>query len=84
MWRDAKESFPRAFHPWTWIHLSHVDNPVSFRGEVVCEESLLTVDRQMGLNIVHLKGKVRSLLFYVSIPGNALSAGENGIQQAAL
>lgn len=28
-------------------------------GEVVCEEPLLTVDRQMGLNIVHPEGKVR-------------------------
>jgi hypothetical protein len=28
--------------------------------EVVCEEPLLTVDRQMGLNIVHPEGKVRS------------------------
>lgn len=27
-------------------------------GEVVCEEPLLTVDRQMGLNIVHPEGKV--------------------------
>lgn len=26
--------------------------------EVVCEEPLLTVDRQMGLNIVHPDGKV--------------------------
>lgn len=32
-------------------------------GEVVCEEPLLTVDRQMGLNIVHPEGKVR--LFFV-------------------
>ena len=30
--------------------------------EVVCEEPLLTVDRQMGLNIVHPEGKVRSRL----------------------
>jgi len=30
--------------------------------EVVCEEPLLTVDRQMGLNIVHPEGKV-ALLF---------------------
>lgn len=27
--------------------------------EVVCKEPLLTVDRQMGLNIVHPEGKVR-------------------------
>ena len=26
--------------------------------EVICEEPLLTVDRQMGLNIVHPEGKV--------------------------
>ena len=28
------------------------------REEIVCEEPLLTVDRQMGLNIVHPEGKV--------------------------
>lgn len=27
-------------------------------GDIVCEEPLLTVDRQMGLNIVHPEGKV--------------------------
>lgn len=27
-------------------------------GEIVCEEPLLTVDRQMGINIVHPEGKV--------------------------
>ena len=30
----------------------------SHREEVICEEPLLTVDRQMGLNIVHPEGKV--------------------------
>lgn len=30
-------------------------------GKVVCEEPLLTVDRQMGLNIVHPDGKVSSI-----------------------
>ena len=29
------------------------------RKETVCEEPLLTVDRQMGLNIVHPEGKVK-------------------------
>jgi hypothetical protein len=29
------------------------------REEVVCEQPLVTVDRQMGLNIVHPEGKVR-------------------------
>ena len=29
-------------------------------GEVVCDQPLLTVDRQMGLNIVHPEGKVCS------------------------
>ena len=29
--------------------------------EITCEEPLLTVDRQMGLNIVHPEGKVRYL-----------------------
>ena len=44
-----------------------------YRGETVCEEPLLTVDRQMGLNIVHPEGKVMiftlaqsSLLIFVS------------------
>ncbi|THV06660.1 pseudouridine synthase [Dendrothele bispora CBS 962.96] len=32
-------------------------------GEVVCEEPLLTVDRQMGLNIVHPKGKHAKTIF---------------------
>ena len=31
------------------------------REEVVCEQPLLTVDRQMGLNIVHPDGKVQTL-----------------------
>lgn len=31
--------------------------------EVVCEEPLLTVDRQMGLNIVHLEGKPARTVF---------------------
>lgn len=33
---------------------------LSGREETVCEEPLLTVDRQMGLNIVHPEGKVHS------------------------
>lgn len=35
--------------------------PVLFgspRTEIICEEPMLTVDRQMGLNIVHSDGKV--------------------------
>ncbi|ESK87850.1 drap deaminase [Moniliophthora roreri MCA 2997] len=32
-------------------------------GEIVCEEPLLTVDRQMGLNIVHPEGKPAETLF---------------------
>ncbi|KAF8627646.1 hypothetical protein AX15_004340 [Amanita polypyramis BW_CC] len=32
-------------------------------GEVVCEEPLLTVDRQMGLNIVHPEGKPAKTIF---------------------
>jgi hypothetical protein len=32
--------------------------PLLFRQEVTCEEPLLTVDRQIGLNIVHPDGKV--------------------------
>ncbi|KAG8827734.1 hypothetical protein FRC19_000743 [Serendipita sp. 401] len=34
-----------------------------FPDEVVCEEPLLTVDRQMGLNIVHPEGKPAKTLF---------------------
>ncbi len=30
----------------------------SLREEIVCEEPLLTIDRQMGLNVVHPEGKV--------------------------
>ena len=29
-----------------------------FREEIICEEPLLTIDRQMGLNVVHPEGKV--------------------------
>ncbi|KAF7782767.1 hypothetical protein Agabi119p4_2143 [Agaricus bisporus var. burnettii] len=32
-------------------------------GEIVCEEPLLTVDRQMGLNIVHPEGKHAKTIF---------------------
>jgi hypothetical protein len=28
------------------------------RGDVTCEEPLLTIDRQIGLNVVHPEGKV--------------------------
>ncbi|KAG0708548.1 pseudouridine synthase [Suillus ampliporus] len=34
--------------------------------EIICEEPLLTVDRQMGLNIVHPEGKVRGGLYSAS------------------
>lgn len=61
-----------------------VDRKVSFRAEVVCEEPLLTVDRQMGLNIVHPEGKVRFPQFPISILGNARLAGQNSVQQVAL
>jgi hypothetical protein len=33
----------------------------------VCEEPLLTVDRQMGLNIVHPEGKVICSSFYAGL-----------------
>lgn len=44
--------------------------------EVICEEPLLTVDRQMGLNIVHPEGKVLiSMLFSSdSVKTNCLKA----------
>lgn len=35
------------------------------REEVLCDQPLLTVDRQMGLNVVHPKGKVCSLIFFI-------------------
>lgn len=38
---------------------SRRSNLFLIREEVVCEQRLLTVDRQMGLNIVHPEGKVR-------------------------
>ena len=39
-----------------------VRDDILCREEVVCEKPLLTVDRQMGLNIVHPDGKVLSFL----------------------
>jgi tRNA pseudouridine32 synthase len=38
--------------------------------EVTCEEPLLTVDRQMGLNIVHPEGKVSIHIDYPHISGD--------------
>ena len=35
----------------------------AYSEEIVCEEPLLTVDRQMGLNIVHPEGKVHICAF---------------------
>jgi len=32
---------------------------MTYSEEVTCDEPLLTVDRQMGLNIIHPDGKVR-------------------------
>ena len=37
------------------------------REEVICEKPLLTVDRQMGLNIVHPDGKVKEIFFSAPI-----------------
>lgn len=37
------------------------------RDEVVCDQPLLTVDRQMGLNIVHPEGKVCLIIFLFCI-----------------
>jgi len=33
-------------------------------GEITCEEPLLTIDRQIGVNVVHPEGRVRPLLTY--------------------
>lgn len=34
---------------------------VVLSGEVICEEPLLTIDRQIGVNVVHPEGRVRSI-----------------------
>jgi hypothetical protein len=39
-----------------------IQHDILSREEVICEKPLLTVDRQMGLNIVHPDGKVPSSL----------------------
>ncbi len=39
------------------------DPKMFIRGEIVCEEPLLTVDRQMGLNVVHPEGKHAKTVF---------------------
>jgi 23S rRNA-/tRNA-specific pseudouridylate synthase len=39
--------------------------------EVVVEQPLLTVDRQMGLNIVHPQGKVRSCITFLLSHGDS-------------
>ena len=39
----------------------------SFSEEIICEMPLLTVDRQMGLNIVHPEGKVRSRIKVLNV-----------------
>lgn len=41
-----------------WYHEERIHSE-----EITCEEPLLTVDRQMGLNIVHPEGKVRALQY---------------------
>lgn len=43
-----------------WVVTIHSDPEYScpLSEEIICEEPLLTVDRQMGLNIVHPEGKV--------------------------
>jgi hypothetical protein len=53
----AKGSSPREFF-LSFTHMGVVRNGPS--EETTCEEPLLTVDRQMGLNIVHPEGKVRA------------------------
>lgn len=37
------------------------------REEVICEEPLLTIDRQIGVNVVHPEGRVSSALFEKSL-----------------
>jgi len=39
---------------------AQIRNAIHSREEIVCEQPLLTVDRQMGLNIVHPDGKVQT------------------------
>jgi hypothetical protein len=51
----ARESFQSAaLVSWPIIVTDYIDS----RTEITCEEPLLTVDKQMGLNIVHPEGKV--------------------------
>ena len=51
---DAKANFQS-----TWNHTRFIPCFIgSPRTEIICEEPMLTVDRQMGLNIVHSDGKV--------------------------
>lgn len=52
---------------------------LKYSEEVVCEEPLLTVDRQMGLNIVHPEGKVHWMTASTTVKTHLaiILAGEN-------
>lgn len=55
------------------------------REEVICEEPLLTVDRQMGLNIVHPEGKVcEQSVKEVLLDLILVSASKNSIQSCSV
>ena len=51
---DARANFRGIYHYTRSLHW-FIE---SRRTEIICEEPMLTVDRQMGLNIVHTDGKV--------------------------
>jgi hypothetical protein len=58
----ARASFPSKFHFSAALYFMLMPGlPRLCRETVTCEEPLLTVDRQMGLNIVHPDGKVNEL-----------------------
>jgi hypothetical protein len=64
LWSNAPGSIlhgAKANFQSTWYHTRSFHWFIeSSRTEIICEEPMLTVDRQMGLNIVHPDGKVMS------------------------
>ena len=54
-----------------------IRHDIHCREEVVCEKPLLTVDRQMGLNIVHPDGKVKISSLIAPLLTVFLADGQN-------
>ena len=80
----CKGKFPEYVIWDLWNVLSEAEI-IAHREEIVCEEPLLTVDRQMGLNIVHPEGKVRICADQVRIHADGLvAAREDYLQPLAL